>query len=465
MRYHFIGIGGIGVGTLASLMIDKGHQVSGSDLKDSAMTATLREKGATVMIGHSGQNVQDADYVVYSSAVSAENPELKTAKSKRIPILRRAELLAQIMDNHVGITVAGAHGKTTTTSMVSHLLLNAGLNPTTAVGGILNNSESHNANLGGGKYFVAEVDESDGSFLYFSPQYSIVTNIDFEHLDFYHTWDNIVKAYEQFVARTQPDGLLIGCGDDTRLKEMLIKGKRKYLTYGFSPVNDLHTESMNFVNNQECFWEFDCVFKNQKLPRFQLTIPGQHNILNAMACITLGLQLGIDPQVIQKSIKSFAGVKRRFQRKGTVNDILVVDDYGHHPTEIVATLKAAHSVKKNRLITVFQPHRYSRTKFLMQDFVSALSQTDVLILTDIYAASEEPIPGITSEVLLGKIHDHGQKDAVYLKKDEIAAHLLKIVRPGDLVLTLGAGDVYRSGEELLKELQKQPLGQRPIGSR
>ncbi len=457
MKYHFIGIGGIGVGTLASLMIDKGHQVSGSDLKDSAMTAKLRDKGAVVTLGHHAQNVGDADYVVYSSAVSEQNPELIIAKERSIPILRRAQLLAQIMDNHVGITVAGAHGKTTTTSMVSHLLLDAGLNPTTAVGGILN-GESYNANLGGGKYFVAEVDESDGSFLYFSPQYSIVTNIDFEHLDFYHTWDNIVKAYEQFVARTQPEGMLIGCGDDTRLKEMLIKGQRKYLTYGFSPVNDLHTESMNFVNNAECFWEFDCIFKNQKLPRFQLTIPGQHNILNAMACITLGLQLGIDHQVIQKSIKSFAGVKRRFQRKGTISEVTVVDDYGHHPTEIVATLKAAHSVKKNRLVTVFQPHRFSRTKFLMEDFVSALSQTDVLILTDIYAASEEPIVGITSEVLLQKIHQHGHREAVYLKKDDIAAHLLKIVRPGDLVLTLGAGDIYRCGEELLKELEQQPTG-------
>jgi len=457
MHYHFIGIGGIGVGTLASLMIDKGHQVSGSDLKDSAMTAMLREKGAIVMIGHQAQNVQDADYVVYSSAVAAENPELKTARDRRIPVLRRAELLAQIMDNHVGITVAGAHGKTTTTSMVSHLLLDAGLNPTTAVGGILN-GQSYNANLGGGTYFVAEVDESDGSFLYFNPQYSIITNIDFEHLDYYHTWDNIVKAYEKFVARTQPEGLLIGCGDDTRLKEILLKSNREYLTYGFSSVNDLHTESMQFVNNEQCYWEFECVFKNKKLPRFQLTIPGQHNILNAMACITLGLRLGIEPEIIRMSLKSFAGVKRRFQRKGTANDIQVFDDYGHHPTEIIATLKAAHSVKKSRLITVFQPHRYSRTKFLMEDFVKALSQTDTLILTDIYAASEEPIPGITSEVLLEKICRDGQKDAIYLKKEDIAAHLLRIVRPGDLVLTLGAGDIYRVGEDLFKELQKQPTG-------
>ncbi len=448
MKYHFVGIGGVGVGTLASLILDKGHTVSGSDLKDSALSLSLRKKGAQVFIGHAASHVADVDYVVYSSAISLDNPELQAARQKHIPILKRAELLAQIMDNHIGITIAGAHGKTTTTSMVSHLLLTAGLNPTTAVGGIMS-GDSYNAKLGGGKYFVAEVDESDGSFLYFAPQYSIVTNIDFEHLDYYKTWDNIVVAYEKFVACTLPDGLLIGCGDDTRLKELLLKSKREYLTYGFSPVNDLHTQTMRFVNNEVCCWEFDCLFQNKKLPRFELTIPGQHNILNAMACIILGLQLKIDPEIIQKSLKSFSGVKRRFQRKGAFNEVVVVDDYGHHPTEIIATLKAAHSVKQKRLITVFQPHRYSRTKFLMEDFVKALSQTDFLILTDIYAASEEPIDGVSSEILLEKIHQGGKKDAVYLKKEQIAAYLAKMVSPGDLVLTLGAGDIYRVGEELL----------------
>ncbi len=451
MKYHFIGIGGVGVGTLASLMLKKGHQVSGSDLKDSALSLALREKGAQVFIGHQASQLGEVDYVVYSSAIASDNPELQAAYQRKIPVLKRAELLAQIMDNHIGITIAGAHGKTTTTSMVSHLLLDADLNPTTAVGGILN-GESYNAKLGGGKYFVAEVDESDGSFLYFTPRYSIVTNIDFEHLDFYHTWDNIVKAYEQFVGRTLPDGLLIGCGDDTRLKELLLKSKRHYLTYGFSPVNDLHTQTMRFVNTKECCWEFECLYKNKKLPRFELTIPGQHNILNAMACITLGLQLNIDPEVICSSLKSFAGVKRRFQRKGTFQEIEIVDDYGHHPTEIVATLKAAHSVKQKRLITVFQPHRYTRTKFLMEDFVKALTQSDILILTDIYAASEEPIAGVSSEILLEKIIESGKKDALYLQKDKIVAYLTKMVRPGDLVLTLGAGDVYRVGEDLLKEL-------------
>lgn len=456
MKYHFIGIGGVGVGTLASLILDKGHTVSGSDLKDSVLSLSLRKRGAEIFLGHQAQHVKDADYVVYSSAIHSDNPELKFAREKSIPILKRAELLAQIMENHIGITVAGAHGKTTTTSMISHLLLDAGLNPTTAVGGIINGA-SYGANLGGGKYFVAEVDESDGSFLYFAPQYSIVTNIDFEHLDYYHTWENIVKAYEQFVGRTQKDGLLIGCGDDTRLKELLLKSKHEYLTYGFSSVNDLHTETMNFVNNEQCYWEFDCLYKNKKLPRFQLTIPGQHNILNGMACIMLGLQLGIDPEVIQKSLKSFSGVNRRFQRKGIFNDIQIVDDYGHHPTEIIATLKAAHSVKKKRVITVFQPHRYSRTQFLMDDFVKALSQTDFLILTDIYAASEEPISGVTSQILLEKIHSAGKKDAVYLKKGEITAYLVKMVQPGDLVLTLGAGDIYKIGEDVLREIQRQPL--------
>jgi len=454
IKYHFIGIGGIGMGTLASLMLDKGCEVSGSDVKESPMTHSLKARGARIFIGHDAGNVGEAEFVVYSSAITKDNPELQTAFQKNIKILKRAELLAQIMENHAGITIGGAHGKTTTTSMVSNLLGDGGLNPTTAVGGIINGS-AYSAKLGGGKYFVAEVDESDGSFLFFSPRYSIITNIDFEHLDYYLTWENIVKAYEQFVGRTQPDGLVIACGDDTRLKEIMIKSGREFLTYGFSPVNDLHTETMQFVNNGECFWEFDCVFKNQKLPRFQLSIPGQHNILNAMACIALGLSLNIDPEVIRKSLKNFSGVKRRFQRKGTVNNIVVVDDYGHHPTEIIATLKTAHSIKKNRVVTVFQPHRYSRTKYLMDDFVKALVQTDLLVLTDIYAANEEPIPGVSSQALVEKIHQAGKKEAIYLKKEEILEYLKKTVQPGDLVLTLGAGDIYRIGEELLSFLENR----------
>jgi UDP-N-acetylmuramate--alanine ligase len=456
MKYHFIGIAGVGVGTLASLILDKGHQVSGSDLKESVLSVSLRQRGAQVFIGHAAQNVQQADYVIYSSAIRMDNPELQAARQKNIPILKRAQLLAQIMDNHVGITIAGAHGKTTTTSMISRLMLDAGLNPTTAVGGIIN-GDSYNAKLGDGKYFVAEVDESDGSFLYFAPQYSIVTNIDFEHLDYYQTWDNIVKAYKQFVAKTQPQGLLIGCGDDTRLKELLLKSGRSYLTYGFSPVNDLHTQSMRFVREPECYWEFDCLFKNKQLPHFQLMIPGQHNIQNAMACIALGLQLGIDAGVIAKSLKSFSGVKRRFQHKGMAGDIKIVDDYGHHPTEIIATIKAAHSVKKTRLITVFQPHRYSRTKFLMDDFVKALSQTDVLILTDIYAASEEAIDGVSSQILLDKIQGNGKSEAVYLEKEALVDYLAKITRPGDLVLTLGAGDIYQVGEDLLQVIEQRTI--------
>lgn len=449
MKYHFIGIGGVGVGTLASLILSKGHSVSGSDLKHSALSLSLAEKGARILIGHKAEQVEGADCVVYSSAIRADNPELLAAREKNIPILKRAELLAQIMENQTGITVAGAHGKTTTTSLVSRLLLDGGLNPTTAVGGIIN-GESYNANLGEGKYFVAEVDESDGSFLYFNPQYSIITNIDYEHLDYYLTWENIVKAYEQFVARTKTGGLLIGCGDDTRLKELLLKSGHEYLTYGFSPVNDLHTETMRFVNSPDCYWEFEALYKNKKLPGFQLSIPGQHNILNAMACITLGLRLGMDPVAIRDSIRSFTGVKRRFQFKGEIHGIRVYDDYGHHPTEIIATLKTGHSVKQKRLITVFQPHRHTRTKYLMDDFVKALGQTDLLVLTDIYSASEDPIPGVSSEVLLEKIKQSGKSEAVYLKKEEIAGYLAKTARTGDLILTLGAGDVYKTGEDFLK---------------
>ncbi len=448
-HYHFIGIGGIGMGALASLVMAQGHHASGSDLKDSAMTQRLKEEGAKIFIGHDARNVEDADFVIFSSAVDENNPELKTATARNIPILRRAQLLSQLMQGHIGITVAGAHGKTTTTSMISNLLINAGLQPTTAVGGIINGT-TNNARLGAGRHFVAEVDESDGSFLYFSPQYSVITNIDFEHLDYYHNWENIIKAYREFIWKTTVDGVVIGFGDDERLMALLKASKRNFETYGFTKDHAVHALNIQFDHFSS---RFDCIVHGKNMGPVVLNVPGQHNIANAMACISLGLKLNIDFNVIVQNLREYKGVNRRFQTIGTVDEVLVIDDYGHHPTEILATLSAAQKVKKNRLVVAFQPHRYTRLKSLLKEFAQSLTQCDYLIVTDVYAASEKPIEGITGARLSEEVQKISTKPVVYLEKDKIMEHLLKIVKPGDLVMTLGAGDITKISYELVEALK------------
>ena len=449
-HYHLIGIGGIGMGTLASLLLDKGHAVSGSDLKDNDLTLGLRKKGACINIGHNTSNIQNPDYVVYSSAVRVNNPELIESESRNIPVLRRAEVLAQLVNQQIGITIAGAHGKTTTTSMISSLLINAGLRPTTAIGGIINGQATYNANLGEGKYFVAEVDESDGTFLYFNPHYSIITNMDFEHVDFYKNWEGITNAYAKFINCTQPNGCLIVCAEDKKLLDLVRQQKRSTITYGFSDEHDVYAERILTDGFQS---SFTCYTKNGKWGDFELNVPGRHNILNALAGISLGLQLGISYEIMFQTLKSFTGVKRRFQLKGRVDDVTVIDDYGHHPTEIQATLKAARLFQPKRLITVFQPHRYSRTKFLLNEFVDALSLSDELVLTDIYAASEKVSEGIGVSALLEKLQKKLGTKVIFLKKEDILKHLQNYVQRGDMVLFLGAGDIYHLSDELVKELE------------
>ncbi len=452
-HYHFIGIGGIGMGTLASLLLAKGHKISGSDLKDNELTAQLRKNGALVTIGHHASNVQNPDYVVYSSAIRVTNPEMIEAGSRKLPLLKRAEVLAQLVNEQMGITIAGAHGKTTTTSMVSYLLLNAGLKPTTAVGGIINGN-SYNAHLGEGKYFVAEVDESDGTFLYFRPLYSIITNIDFEHVDFYKNWEGILGAFRKFIDYTSDKGRVIVCDEDQRLKTLVKESKKLALLYGFDPSCDVWARN---VVTDGFHSRFECHTKFGKLADFELIVPGRHNVLNALACISLGLQLGISVEVIQKTLKEFGGVKRRFQLKGQVDDVMVVDDYGHHPTEIIATLKATRLFNKKRLVTVFQPHRYSRTKFLLDEFVESLGLTDYLVLTDIYAASEKPSEGVGAKDLLEPLQIKLGDRVVFLKKEEILNHLTEFVQSGDLVLFLGAGDIYHYSDELVNILNKKKV--------
>ncbi len=456
-HYHFIGIGGIGMGTLASLLLAKGHKVSGSDLKESELTAQLRKNGAQITISHHASNIKKPDYVVYSSAIRVNNPELIESVSRHIPVLKRAEVLAQLVNEQVGVTIAGAHGKTTTTSMVSYMMMNAGLEPTTAVGGIINNGGvSYNANLGRGKYFVAEVDESDGTFLYFKPHYSIITNIDFEHVDFYKDWDGILNAYRKFVACTSPAGCLIYCGEDKRLDNLVREQGIKSIAYGFSPHLDVYAKN---ITTDGFYSRFSCMTQEGVWGDFELTVPGRHNILNALACISLGKSLGINRDVIAKTLKEFSGVKRRFQLKGQVDGVMVVDDYGHHPTEIKATINAARLFEGKRLITVFQPHRYSRTKFLLDEFVASLTDTNELVLTDIYAASEKISEGVGTAVLFEKLQKVMGDRVSYLKKEQILDYLNARVQPNDLVLFLGAGDIYHLSDDLIKALQAKTVVQ------
>jgi UDP-N-acetylmuramate--alanine ligase len=452
-HYHLIGIGGMGVGTLACLLLDKGHKVSGSDLKDSELTQQLRKKGAEIFIGHHASNVKNPDYVVYSSAIRMTNPEMMEAGTRNLPLLKRAEVLAQLVNEQTGITIAGAHGKTTTTSMVSSLLLNAQLKPTTAVGGIVNGG-SYNAHLGEGKYFVAEVDESDGTFLYFRPTYSIITNIDFEHVDFYKDWKGITDAYRKFISHTSDQGAVIACAQDEKLKSLINESGKKVIFYGLDESCDVWA---NQIVSDGFHSTFSCYTKAGKLGDFELNVPGQHNVLNALASITLGLQLNVSVEVMQKTLKEFSGVKRRFQLRGKVDDIMIIDDYGHHPTEIVATIKAARLFKKKRLVTIFQPHRYSRTKFLLNEFVESLILTDHLVITDIYAASEKPNEGVGIQELITPLQEKLGDRVVYLKKESILGYLGDSVKSGDLVLFLGAGDVNHCCDDLINILSKKVL--------
>ncbi|MFH0753159.1 MAG: UDP-N-acetylmuramate--L-alanine ligase [Candidatus Omnitrophota bacterium] len=458
-RYHFIGIGGMGMGNLALLMLAKGFEVSGSDVKESELIRQLREKGATVFIGHDICHLDGADCVVYSSAIKADNPEMFQAVTRHIPLLRRAELLAQLLNKEVGITVAGAHGKTTTSSMASFLLINADLKPTTAIGGIVNQGD-YNASLGIGRHMVAEVDESDGSFLYFSPHFSIITNIDMEHLDYYHTWEKIQEAYVKFVDRTVPNGIIITCGDDKVLRGIVEKSGRRIITYGFGEGNDWIATNIHLDSAGS---SYDCYFKGNFIGRFELMIPGKHNVQNSLAIVALGFELKIEMAVILKTLKTFQGVQRRFQRKGEVDGVLVVDDYGHHPTEIAATLQTAKTLDRKRLIVVFQPHRYSRTAALMSEFASSFNLVDHLILMDIYAASEKPIEGVTTAALMARIQEKRPQYLVHLKKDQIVDHLAAFVQPGDLVLTLGAGDVTQISDALVSRLTDRRAGAQDNG--
>ena len=451
---HFVGIGGIGMSGIAELLLNLGHQVSGSDIQETEITRRLETLGATISHSHQPQQVAGADAVVVSSAIDSDNPEVAAANMDyHIPVIRRAEMLAELMRLKYAVLVAGAHGKTTTTSMVGTVMAEGGLDPTVIIGGRLN-AWGTNAKLGQGDFVVAEADESDGTFLLYSPTISLVTNIDTEHLDFYKDLDEIKETFLEFINQVPFYGLNILCLEDENIQGLLPRIKKRMVTYGFSAQADFQARDLAFDGLNVSYRAFYC---GQELGKVTLPIPGQHNALNSLAAVAVGHELEIPFSAICRGLQEMTSVQRRFQIKGEVNGVTVIDDYGHHPTEIKAVLKTmASSFPGRRRFVLFQPHRYTRTQALFEDFTTAFYQSDVLIVTEIYAASEPVIPGVHAEKLTTAIQKHGHGNVRYLP-DHLALvpSLVEEVREGDVVLTLGAGNIWQTGEELLKRLQEK----------
>jgi UDP-N-acetylmuramate--alanine ligase len=456
---HFIGIGGIGMSGIAEVLANLGFRVSGSDLKKSEVTARLEELGVEVNEGHDAENVGDAHVVVRSTAVRDDNPEIVEARRRSVPVIPRAEMLAELMRmKPYTVAVAGSHGKTTTTSMVATVLGHAKLDPTFVVGGIVRTYRS-NARLGKSDLMVVEADESDRSFLMLTPTIAVVTNIDREHMDYYHDMEDVRKCFADFVNKVPFYGSAILCLDDPHVQAVIPKVERRRITYGLSAQADISAHEISY--DQEFGSSFTVWRGMDVLGRATLRVPGKHNVYNSLAAIAVGLELDVPFEMITQALGEFAGADRRFQFRGETAGITVVDDYGHHPTEIRATLSAARIGAPNRRIVVlFQPHRYSRTQDLMQEFASAFNNADVLFVIDIYAASETPIEGVNAEVLTERIKSYGHKNADYIGSLETAAETLREnVREGDLVITLGAGSVHRAGDQLLALLSGSSAAQ------
>jgi UDP-N-acetylmuramate--alanine ligase len=446
-RIHMVGIGGIGMSGIAEVLLTLGYSVSGSDTKLSTITGRLQDLGATIYEGHKAENVAGAHVVVVSSAVKPDNPEVTEAHKRKIPVIPRAEMLAELMRLKYGIAVAGAHGKTTTTSMVASILAAAHLDPTFVVGGRVNQAGT-TARVGRGEYFVVEADESDRSFLMFDPVVAVVTTIDREHLDQYSSLEDIQTAFLQFVNRVPFYGAAILCVDEPNVQAIIPNVKRPIITYGTSSQTDL---VISDVQLQGLSSEFRLTYKGEDLGLFLLPHPpGIHNVRNAAAAAAVALYLNVASDRIREGLAKFAGVGRRFDIKGSINNITVVDDYGHHPAEIRATLEAARGCKFNRLLVLFQPHRYSRTQHLWDEFARSFNQADLLVLIDIYAASEAPIAGISSEALANSIREAGHKNVHYYRSMQAAIEfILREARPGDAILTIGAGNVSRASGEFM----------------
>lgn len=449
-RIHMVGIGGTGMCGIAEVLLNLGYQVSGSDLQENEATARLARLGARIYLGHSADNVKEADVVVISSAIREDNVEVVKAKALKIPVIPRAEMLAELMRMKYGIAVAGAHGKTTTTSMTALVLEAGGYDPTIIVGGRLNTIGS-NAKLGEGDFIVAEADESDRSFLYLSPFIAVLTNIDEEHLDHYGNLDEIKKTFINFANKVPFYCPVILCLDDPNLQSIIPAIERKIITYGFSPQADIQARDFTFAE----FSSTSTLYAyGKKLGRLKLNVPGKHNILNAMAATAVGLDLEISPKTILKALEEYTGTGRRFELKKVVNDIMIIEDYAHHPTEIKATLEAARTGWNRRLVVVFQPHRYTRLARLMNDFATSFNQADVLVITEIYPAGEDPIEGVNGRALFEEIQKFGHKNVSFEPVlANVPARLASILAPKDILLVLGAGNVNRIIPETIKLLE------------
>ena len=445
---HFVGIGGIGMSGIAEVLLNLGYRVSGSDVRRTAVTDRLEKLGGTIYEGHAASNIEGAHVLVTSTAVRSDNPEVTEAVRKQIPVIPRAEMLAELMRLKYGIAIAGSHGKTTTTSMTAYVLTQGGLDPTVVVGGRLN-AWGSNAKLGKGDFILVEADESDKSFLKLSPTIAVVTNIDREHLDFYKDLDEIKSHFVQFVNKVPFYGAVIICLDDPNVQAIIPLITRRIISYGMTAQADISASQIE-VMHDKFGSAFNIRYRGQDLGRVQLNVPGMHNVSNAMAAIAIGLDLELSFEVIASALEAFRGADRRFQIKGErADNILVVDDYGHHPTEIRATLAAAKSSGR-RLITLFQPHRYTRTAALREEFARSFYDADVVLLTDIYAASEEPIEGVTAQALAEDIERFGHRNVHYIGAvEEGAKAIAAVVQPGDLVLTLGAGSIWKVSDEFL----------------
>lgn len=458
---HFVGIGGIGMSGIAEVLHNLGYKVTGSDIKQSETTARLRDAGIPVFVGHATENVDDAHVVVVSSAVPSDNPEVIEARMRAIPVIPRAEMLAELARLKYGVLVAGAHGKTTTTSLLSIILAQGGFDPTVVIGGRLKATGS-NARLGQGDFLIAEADESDGSFLKLSPTIAVVTNIDREHMDFFRTMDELKDAFLSFMNKVPFYGASVICIENEHIRDLLPSVHRRYITYGLSPEAQLYAEN---IRKGYMSMNFEAVYKGKTVGAFEIPVPGIHNVLNSLAAIGVGLILKIDPAVIQEALREFSGIQRRMEFKGEVEGIRVFDDYGHHPSEIQATLRAIKEgheqggQQAGRLIVLFQPHRYTRTRDLIGEFAISFGDADMLLVLDIYPAGERPIEGVNASILTAKIREAGYRDVVYVgDRGKASDRIAEQARKGDVVLTLGAGDVWKAGEEILKRLLPEKTG-------
>ena len=450
-KLHFVGIGGIGMSGIAEILLNEGFQVTGSDKELSEVTDRLQQLGARVYEGHDLKNVEpDVAVIVYSSAVSMDSPEIREAERRKIPVIRRAEMLAEVMRLKYGVGIAGTHGKTTTTSMISLVLMEGGLDPTVIVGGKLSGLGGTNARLGRGEFIVVEADEFDRSFLSITPTIAVLTTLETDHLDCYRDIEDLKGAFVQFASRVPFYGFIVLCLDELALLDIMPQLRRKkIITYGLNPQADLQAVDIYHKENTS---RFAVVRSGEERGVIKLNVPGKHNVRNALAAIVVGLELGVSFDRVKSGIEKFSGVYRRWEKKGEVNGIVLYDDYAHHPTEVRATLSGAKSGWRKRIVCVFQPHLYSRTRDFYEDFGKAFFHADVLVVTDVYPAREEPIQGITGDLVAHAAKQFGHKEVHYIPaKTDVPDYLWKIVKKGDIVITMGAGDIWKYGEEFLKK--------------